>query len=155
MVDDLHKKPDAKTAAQTEAAASAKRKADETKAVPLSPAAEARARLREDPQVPYSPQSLGVEGDYGPQVKVDPPKGKEPKQTPAQQEAQKRVDTHRKVEQGAQTRAGTINARLARDGSPNRIMAMARDGEEKYFWGNFVPTREMNDEELAAVESVK
>jgi len=34
-------------------------------------------------------------------------------------------------------------------------MASARDGQEKYFWGNFVPTREMDDAELAGLEAVK
>ena len=60
-----------------------------------------------------------------------------------------------KVELQVNDKTAKINANLIKDGNPNRIMGQSREGKPKYFWGNFVPTRELTSDELDAVEEVK
>lgn len=51
-------------------------------------------------------------------------------------------------------KAGKANINLAKDGSATRMDAEVRDGEVRYRWGNFVPTRYLTEDELKAVEAL-
>jgi hypothetical protein len=83
----------------------------------------------------------------------------EPTLNAAQQreaETQKKAKAEaEKVELQVNDKTAKINANLIKDGNPNRIMGQSREGKPKYFWGNFVPTRELTSDELDAVEEVK
>ena len=72
----------------------------------------------------------------------------------AAKDAAKAQEQSIKAEQKAIEKAATINQRLIRDGNPRRIIGGVRNGEPKFFWGNFVPTQELSDEEVKAVETV-
>jgi hypothetical protein len=74
-----------------------------------------------------------------------------PKLTPEEKKAQAQT---KKDEHAAIEKVATINQRLAKDGSGNRVDAFIRHGEVCYRWGNFVPTREMTPDELDAVETL-
>jgi hypothetical protein len=87
---------------------------------------------------------------------VNPPERKpHSRQLKAEEDLKKAQTKAQEVEQVANDKAAKINSRLIRDGNPNRISGQSREGEQKYFWGYFVPTRELNAEEIEALEGVK
>ena len=61
----------------------------------------------------------------------------------------------KKKEHAAIEKVATINQRLGKEGSGNRVDVQMRAGEPHYQWGNFVPTRELTEDELDAVETLK
>jgi hypothetical protein len=112
----------------------------ETKpAVVASPkAASAAERLKDNP----SPQQA-------------PPPDPKRKLTPEEETAKKAADEAAKVEGEAHEKAGRINANLAKDGSPRRITGGVRNGKPVFHWCNTVPTQELTEDELKAVEGMK
>jgi hypothetical protein len=54
----------------------------------------------------------------------------------------------------AYDKAGKVNMNLANDGLGVRMEPEVREGEVRYKWGNFVPTRILTDEEVKALESM-
>ena len=55
---------------------------------------------------------------------------------------------------GAYDKAGKVNMNLANDGLGVRMEPEVREGEVRYKWGNFVPTRILTEEEVKALESM-
>jgi hypothetical protein len=79
----------------------------------------------------------------------------EPKKTKTELDAEKAAEDSAKKLGPAQDKAGRINANLAKDGNPHIVQPQVRNGEVRYQFGNFVPTRLMTDEEQDAAEKVK
>ena len=65
--------------------------------------------------------------------------------------AKKKADADLKDAYG---KAGKVNMNLANDGLGVRMEPEVREGEVRYKWGNFVPTRILTDEEVKALESM-
>src|SRR5262245_23548925 len=106
-----------------------------TPAVPAKKNPSAAERLKENP----SPQQADPNAPL----------------TPEEEKAAVTAEEAAKVEAQAAEKAGRINSNLIKDGSTRRLMGGVRDGKPKFFWGNFVPTQELTDEELKAAESMK
>lgn len=83
---------------------------------------------------------------------IDSPPPAEPKLTP--EEAKKQAED-KKTHNEAIEKVATVNERLAKDGSPERLDVQMRAGEAVYTWGNFVPTRKVSQEDLDALSTVK
>src|SRR5262245_30336151 len=88
-------------------------------------------------------------------------KAEVPSATPAQvtqadiEKEQKRAqDEATKIEAEAAEKAGKINAGLIRNGDPRRVQGGVRAGKPVFFWGNFVPTQAMTEEDQKAAEKV-
>lgn len=86
----------------------------------------------------------------------DVPKEDLPKETDADKAAKKAAEESAKVEAEAKDKAKKINDNLAKDGSTRRIVGAVRHGKPKYFWANEpVPTQEVTEEELKAIDGMK
>jgi hypothetical protein len=65
--------------------------------------------------------------------------------------AKKKADADLKQ---AYDKASKVNMNLANDGLGVRMEPEVREGEVRYKWGNFVPTRILTEEEVKALESM-
>lgn len=102
------------------------------------------AQLRRDPTAP-KPDPNVAPGAHGPASAAEP-------ELTAEEKKAKAEDT--KVEHDAIEKAATINTNLAKDGSANRVDVAMRAGKAHWRWGQFVPTRELTDDELEAVDNL-
>ena len=72
-------------------------------------------------------------------------------------EAKRVADEKKKVNEAtakAMEKTAKANANLAKDGSATRMDAEVRDGKIRYRFGNFVPTRDLTEDELKAVDTL-
>ena len=104
-------------------------------------------------------KSTKAEAPKAPEVEKPLPTGPTPAARKAEQEqwakdaeaAQKKSDAELTA---AHAKAAKANANLAKDGQGTRIEPEVREGEVRYRFGNFVPTRILTDEETEALEDM-
>jgi hypothetical protein len=116
---------------------------------PTATTAEAGARAEQLNRSPDADQRAAPAAPTGPSAAGRRAETEE--WTKQQEAAKKKADAELTAAHG---KAAKANANLAKEGSGSRIEPEVRDGEVRYRWGNFVPTRILTDQESEALESM-
>ena len=111
------------------------------------------------PATPATPAHKSAAGSPPP-APADLPTGPTAADAKAQREqwakdaeaAKKKADSDL---QAAHGKASKANANLAKQASGLRVEPEIREGQTRYKWGNFVPTRFLTDDEVKALEDMK
>ena len=113
-----------------------------------TPAVPAKKAAAADPLTVMSKKKAHQNTEY------DVPEADKPKPTEADKAAKKASEDSAKVEADAAEKAGKINARLIKSGDPRRVYGGVRGGKPVFYWGNFVPTMAMTEEDQKAAEAM-
>lgn len=104
-----------------------------------------------DPKTDPGPQPLGLQSDYSTQVRAE----RTTPLTDEEKELKKAQEESNKVEIQAQETAAKINVNLINDGDPRRVIGSVRNGKVVYWWGNFVPTQALTEEEVEYAQGMR